>query len=92
MLFEKDIAGTETTDYYKEKRKVSSERNNIGIQGLQYTALCGAGIQFNCSRHLGIYAEPGFSYYFDNGSFVETVYRERPLNFSLGIGLRFNLN
>ena len=41
---------------------------------------------------VGIYLEPGVSYYFDNGSFVETVYRERPLNFSLGIGLRFNLN
>ena len=44
------------------------------------------------SELLGIYAEPGFSYYFDNGSFVETVYRERPFNFSLSLGLRFNLN
>ena len=62
----------------------------IGQHDVSVGASLGFGYSFN--ELLGIYAEPGFSYYFDNGSFVETVYRERPFNFSLSLGLRFNLN
>lgn len=90
MLFEKDIAGTETTDYYKEKQKVSSEQNNIGIRGLQYTALCGAGIQFNCTRHLGIYAEPGLAWHIASDKSIQTIYTDKPLNFSIELGMRLN--
>lgn len=90
MLFEKDIAGTETTDYYKEKQKVSSEQNSIGIRGLQYTALCGAGIQFNCTRHLGIYAEPGLAWHIVSDKSIQTIYTDKPLNFSIELGMRLS--
>lgn len=90
MLFEKDIAGTETTDYYKEKQKVSSEQNSIGIRGLQYTALCGAGIQFNCTRHLGIYAEPGLAWHMVSDKSIQTIYTDKPLNFSIELGMRLS--
>lgn len=90
MLFEKDIAGTETTDYYKEKQKVSSEQNSIGIRGLQYTALCGAGIQFNCTRHLGIYAEPGLAWHIVSDKNIQTIYTDKPLNFSIELGMRLS--
>lgn len=45
-------------------------------------------MQYNISSMVGIYAEPGLSYYFDNGSNIETIYSEKPLNFNLNIGLR----
>lgn len=31
------------------------------------------------------------SYHFSNGSRVETIYREKPLNFNIRLGLRFTL-
>ena len=39
----------------------------------------------------GIYAEPGVAYYFDNESSLPTIYQEKPFNFNLNMGLRFNL-
>lgn len=90
MLFEKDIAGKETTDYYKEKQKVSSDRNDIRIQGLQYTALCGAGIQFNCTHHLGIYAEPGLAWHIVPDKSIQTIYTDKPLNFNIELGMRLS--
>ena len=40
---------------------------------------------------VGLYAEPGLNYYFDNGSPVENVFKSRPLNFNLTLGLRLRL-
>ena len=72
-------------------RELFDERQNHRGP-LQWSVGASLGIGYRFNGLVGIYLEPGVSYYFDNGSFVETVYRERPLNFSLGIGLRFNLN
>ena len=41
---------------------------------------------------MAIYAEPGISYHFDNGSNVTTFYSDNPLAFSLNVGLRFDVN
>lgn len=61
---------------------------SISIRPLQWSVNAGAGVQYNISSMVGIYAEPGLSYYFDNGSNIETIYSEKPLNFNLNIGLR----
>lgn len=46
-------------------------------------------MQLDITRHIGVYIEPGISYYFDNNSDVRNIYKDRPLNFNLNIGLRF---
>ena len=51
-----------------------------------------AGVQFSLSPLIGIYLEPGAIYYFDNGSDIETVYSDRPLNFNLNLGIRFSFD
>ena len=61
---------------------------SISIRQLQWSVNAGVGVQYNISSMVGIYAEPGLSYYFDNGSNIETIYSEKPLNFNLNIGLR----
>ncbi len=61
---------------------------SISIKPLQWSVNATAGLQYNATPMLGIYAEPGVSYYFDNGSKVETIYGEKPFNFNLIIGLR----
>jgi hypothetical protein len=50
-----------------------------------------AGIAFKLSRPVSVYAEPGLSYHFKNGSGVESAYTDRPLGFSLNIGLRWSV-
>ena len=47
-------------------------------------------MQLNLSSVVGLYVEPGVSYYFDNGSSVSNIYKEKPLNFNLEFGLRFS--
>ena len=59
---------------------------------LQMSANAAAGIEYNLTNHLSIYAEPGASYYFKNGSDLETYYTDKPLKFNLNVGLRLNIN
>ena len=58
---------------------------------IQWSVGAGAGIQFNLNRTIGIYAEPGFRHYFNNGSDVDTYYKLHPNTFNLQMGLRFNI-
>ena len=55
----------------------------------QYSLLGAIGAQVNLTHRMGIYAEPGVSYYFDDGSEVETIRKENPLTFTLQAGLRW---
>ena len=64
----------------------------MSIDKLQFSVVAAAGLQFNITDRFGIYAEPGMSYYFDNGSEVSTIYKDRPFNFDMKIGLRFSFN
>ena len=50
------------------------------------------GIQYDIIPQLGLYAEPGIKYYFDNGSRLQTFFKDKPTNFSLQLGLRWNLS
>ncbi|MDE5871543.1 MAG: PorT family protein [Muribaculaceae bacterium] len=59
---------------------------------VQWSVNAGAGIQLNPLPNIGIFAEPGVSYYFNDGSSLATIYKERPCSFNLNIGIRFNLN
>lgn len=46
------------------------------------------GAQYNISNRVGIYVEPGVSYFFDDGSPIETIRKENPTNFTLQAGIR----
>ena len=49
------------------------------------------GLQYDIIPQLGVYAEPGVKYYFDNGSHVRNFFKDKPTNFNLQLGLRLNL-
>lgn len=88
-MVEKCVSGKSVTDYILDDKIASTETKNIKINPLQCSINAAAGIQLNLLSRIGIYAEPGISYYFDNNSPVETIYKEKPLNFNLEIGIRF---
>lgn len=64
------------------------ESEDITIRPLQFSATAAVGMQYNINRRIGLYAEPGFAYYFDDGSSIETIRKENPANFTLQAGIR----
>lgn len=85
---DKCVSGTLKKAYVINGQTRDDGHESISIRPLQWSVNAGAGVQYNFSSMVGIYAEPGLSYYFDNGSNIETIYSEKPLNFNLNIGLR----
>ena len=57
----------------------------------QFSLNGAAGAEYMINRQFSIYAEPGFGYYFPDGSSIPTIYQDRRLNLNLGFGLRMNL-
>lgn len=66
--------------------KIGSDKATVGP--LQFSALASVGAQYNFNRRVGIYVEPGFAYFFDDGSDIETIRKDNPANFTLQAGIR----
>lgn len=90
-MVEKSIAGSSRTNYFIDGEKTNSQRSDVKVKELQWSINATAGAQFNLWPAVAIYAEPSVGYRFANGTKIETLYNERPLDFSLNIGLRFTL-
>ncbi|KAA6328070.1 hypothetical protein EZS27_022990, partial [termite gut metagenome] len=48
------------------------------------------GAQYNVSKSVSAYLEPGVAYFFDDGSEVQTIRKERPLNLNIRVGMRLS--
>ena len=57
----------------------------------QFSLNTAAGVDYQLTDRLSLYAEPGVGYYFSNRSSIPTVYQHRPFNFDLSLGVRFDL-
>lgn len=57
----------------------------------QWSAGLGLGLQYDITPRVGIYIEPELNRYFENASKVETIRSERPVTFTLPLGIRFSL-
>lgn len=91
-LVDKCIAGKSHTDFIINNKIEDTESTKIKESPLQFSLNSAIGLQYNMSPKLGIFAEPGLGYYFNNGSSIQTIYKEKPLNFNLKIGIRVNIN
>lgn len=91
-LVEKNVAGTLSSDYYLDNELELSTTESITTKYLQWSVNSAIGVEYKISDYLGLYAEPGISYYFGNKSELETIYKDRPFNFNLRLGLRLNIN
>lgn len=92
VLAEKCVSGTTDEGYVENNTMKYTNTHNISSKPLQMSVNAGVGIQFDFIDNVGIYAEPGLSYYFDDGSALQTIYKEKPLNFNLNVGVRFKLS
>ena len=92
VLAEKCVLGTTDEGYVENNTMKYTNTQDISSKPLQMSVNAGVGIQFDFIDNVGIYAEPGLSYYFDDGSALQTIYKEKKLNFNLNVGVRFKLS
>ncbi len=88
-MMEKCVSGKLDSDFYMDGKEEKSFKEDLTVKPLQWSLSAAVGAQYNATKHLGIYVEPGIVYYFDDGSTVETIRKEKPFNFNLQMGLRF---
>lgn len=88
---EKCVAGRSVTSYYVGATRIDSGTERIMEDPLQWSANLSAGLSWDLGSRFRLFAEPGASLYFDNGSFVQTLYRDRPFHFELSVGMRYVL-
>lgn len=55
----------------------------------QFSMNASAGAEYSFLSYMSLFAEVGASYYFNDGSPVQTIYKEKPLYFNTNIGIRF---
>ena len=85
------VSGKSHTEYVSGGKVVNTANADVSDNRPQWSLGASAGVQYNFSDVVGVYAEPGVSYYFDNGSGVTTIYKDKPFNFNLNVGLRFTI-
>ena len=92
ILAEQCISGQSRKKYIiGDKKQGEEEVNAILSRPMQWSIGAKAGIQYNLNTLLSIYAEPGCSYYFDDHSSLETVFKDKVFDFNLNLGLRFSV-
>lgn len=87
---QKMVDGKNVAAYYYQNIEASKQTTYLVEKPVQWSVNANAGIQFNCTDFVGIYAEPGIVYYFNNHSDIKNIYKDRPLNFNLSLGVRFS--
>ncbi len=91
VLVEKCVSGKMDKNYIINNVPKETETLDVDSKPLQLSVGASVGAQFDVADHVGVYVEPGLNYYFDDRSSLQTIYKEKPLNFSLNIGIRYTI-
>ena len=91
LLTEKCVSGKATHEYVISGEKKKHEAEDVAAKPWQLSVNAALGAQFDVLRNVGVYVEPGVSYYFDDRSPLSTIYKEKPLNFNLNLGIRYTI-
>lgn len=85
------VSGKSSTEYVSGNSVIRRTEADVRDKRPQWSVNASAGAQYNFNNLMGVYVEPGVSYYFNNGSNVSTIYKDKPFNFNLNVGLRFTI-
>ncbi len=89
VLAEKCISAKLDKEFIIDNRKKSSESEDLSEKPMQWSVNASVGVQCNLIKSMSIFVEPGVSYYFNDGTDLQTIYKDKPLNFNLNMGVRF---
>lgn len=87
------ISGKQESQYVVDEQPISEiTTNSIHNIPVQWSLSAATGVQYNIVKRFGLYAEPGVTYYIDNGSSLQSSYNDKklPLIFNLKVGLRYD--
>lgn len=84
-------AGGEGAVNIKNHTETDGEVKESKRDKIQWSTNASVGIQYDFIPQLGVYVELGMKYYFDNGSQIENIFKDKKLNFNIQFGLRFNI-
>ncbi|GAB0154910.1 outer membrane beta-barrel protein [Chryseobacterium sp. Alg-005] len=87
-LVEKAVAGNVKTKYIVNDEVKEEKTEKLETKSTQFSVSGGLGFQYKIINNIGIYAEPGVSYHFKDNSSLNTIYKEKPLNFNMKFGIR----
>ena len=70
---------------------VNGSQYDIDKDRLQWSLNGAVGLAYDLTPHVALFAEPGFKYYIDNNSPVRNYFKDKPMNFSLQVGMQLNV-
>lgn len=88
-MTEVNIAGKRRMKLFSDDVEIMKQSEKIRMKEWLWSVNARAGVSYPIIRFVSAFAEVGASYYFDNGSEIETVHSEKPFNVSLQFGFRF---
>ena len=92
VMGEKLLKGKRKTVTQSEDMPDDVQTESVKESRAQFSVNAALGAEYKIDDRLSVFAEPGISHYFKNGSDLSSIYKERPTNFNLNVGLRFCVN
>lgn len=92
VLGEQCVYAKTKTSYMIDGANSGADNKDVKGKPFQLSVNASLGLQFNVVSAVGVYAEPGVSYYFNDGSDLMTIYKDRPVNFNLNLGVRITFD
>ena len=88
VMAEINVAGLQSTRLLNAGQEMTRFDEHVRMNKLLWSANGHVGAAYPLLRFVSAFAEVGASYYWDNGSPIETIHREKPFNVDLQVGLR----
>lgn len=90
-MVEKCIGGSAMTSYSLYGQSLEGEKLQVMDQPLVFSLDTSLGLGVGLWHSATLVIEPELSWHIPDGGTLRNIYRDRPLNFSLSIALRFSL-
>lgn len=87
-MAEMNVAGKRKTQLFSDVKEINTVYERVRMKRWLWSVSARTGISYPIIRFVSAFAEVGASYYFDNGSSIETIHSEKPFNVSLQLGFR----
>ncbi|EJL70822.1 outer membrane beta-barrel protein [Chryseobacterium populi] len=91
-LVEKAVAGNLKTKYIVNDEVTDEVKEKLEVKPVQVSLNGGLGAQLKLVDKIGVYVEPGIGYHFKDNSSLNTIYKDKPLNFNVKFGIRVSID
>lgn len=88
-MAEVNVAGKQHIELFSDDISIMKQTEHVRMKEWLWSVNGKIGLSYPVVRFVSAFAEVGASYYFDNGSAIETIHSEKPFNVSFNVGLRF---